>query len=342
MNKLITVNIGSIRFDIEEDAYLELQKYLAEVDRIFSKKYPEVVEDIETRIAEKLYPKQSKNHVIKIIDITKLIKALGNPSDLNSFDAAPSDEPAATSHTSKKLFASSEDVVVSGVCAGIAEYFGIEAVWVRLLFVLAFFSGFLSPVAIIGYIFLLIVLPKATSVTDKILMKGEEINLSNIQANLKNTVNSGKTLLKKNSGKIEKTLDKFFDFIANISSSFEKILKKFLPFISRFFGFCLMFFSIVSAIGFVALAGLLFTANGIYDFPIEYFMYFQPILLPLILIVGVILFVPLVFLYKIGYSFFIRKNTLTLVSFLVFAGVWIAGLCALAFLAFPYFLLFTY
>lgn len=37
---------------------------------------------------------------------------------------------------------------IMGVCAGIADYFGIEAMWVRLAFVVAALFSFGSPVLI--------------------------------------------------------------------------------------------------------------------------------------------------------------------------------------------------
>lgn len=56
-----------------------------------------------------------------------------------------------------KLYRSRTDVQISGVCAGIAKYFGLEAIWVRLAFVvLALIPG---P-GILLYILLAILLPK--------------------------------------------------------------------------------------------------------------------------------------------------------------------------------------
>jgi phage shock protein PspC (stress-responsive transcriptional regulator) len=58
----------------------------------------------------------------------------------------------------KKLQRSQTDKILAGVCGGLAEYFDIEAVWVRLAFALAFiFAG--SGVLI--YIVLWIIMPEA-------------------------------------------------------------------------------------------------------------------------------------------------------------------------------------
>lgn len=59
----------------------------------------------------------------------------------------------------KKLYKSSKEKMISGVAGGIAEYFEIDPVFVRLLFVvLAFFNG----IGLIAYIVCAIVMPKET------------------------------------------------------------------------------------------------------------------------------------------------------------------------------------
>ena len=57
----------------------------------------------------------------------------------------------------KKLYKSNSDKKLDGVCAGIAEYFDVDATIVRLLWVAAtVFVGF----GIIGYIIAAIVMPR--------------------------------------------------------------------------------------------------------------------------------------------------------------------------------------
>jgi phage shock protein C len=42
----------------------------------------------------------------------------------------------------KKLYRSRSDVMLAGVCGGLAEYFGIDPTAIRLVFVLLLFAGF--------------------------------------------------------------------------------------------------------------------------------------------------------------------------------------------------------
>ncbi|GIL12901.1 MAG: PspC domain-containing protein [Chloroflexi bacterium] len=58
----------------------------------------------------------------------------------------------------KKLTRSSTDKRVAGVCAGLAEYFGVDATLVRLIFVIATLFG--GP-GLVLYIVLWIVMPEA-------------------------------------------------------------------------------------------------------------------------------------------------------------------------------------
>jgi phage shock protein C len=57
-----------------------------------------------------------------------------------------------------RLYRDPANGVLAGVCAGIAQYFGVERIAVRIAFVLAFFFFFV--LAAIGYVVLAFVLPK--------------------------------------------------------------------------------------------------------------------------------------------------------------------------------------
>lgn len=92
------------------------------------------------------------------------------------------DEPQIT----KKLYRDYERKVLGGVSGGLAAYFGIDIVIVRLLFVITAIFGGLGLVA---YIVLWIVLPVALSITDKMQMQGEPVTLSNIETNIKKGLN---------------------------------------------------------------------------------------------------------------------------------------------------------
>jgi phage shock protein C len=49
-----------------------------------------------------------------------------------------------------KLYRSREDKKIAGVCGGLAEYFGISATVIRVLFVITFFAGWGFPLILYG------------------------------------------------------------------------------------------------------------------------------------------------------------------------------------------------
>jgi len=64
----------------------------------------------------------------------------------------------------KKLAKSSTNKTISGVCGGIAEYFGMDATLVRIIFaILTIFPGTLWG-GIVVYIILAVIMPDANTV----------------------------------------------------------------------------------------------------------------------------------------------------------------------------------
>ena len=64
----------------------------------------------------------------------------------------------------KELTRSTTNRMIAGVCAGLGDYLGIDPTIVRLLAILAFFTGF-GGIAIV-YLIMAIVVPEPTQVTE--------------------------------------------------------------------------------------------------------------------------------------------------------------------------------
>jgi len=185
MNKTVNINLGGFPFVFDENAYSHLSKYLKSIHKHFrnSEGYEEITGDIENRMAE-LFQEIAENRPIVILnDVKEAIRIMGTPEE---FGADPIDEmesvgtgaPKGSYKTGKRLFRDTEDEVIGGVCSGIAAYFGIEdPLWVRLAFVVfTITGGFGVPV----YLILWAIFPKAESASDRLAMRGEPINVSNI------------------------------------------------------------------------------------------------------------------------------------------------------------------
>jgi len=76
------------------------------------------------------------------------------------------------------LYRNPDEKVLAGVCSGLSAYLGIEdPLWMRLIFVLAVFGfGF----SVLPYIILWMVVPEAVTSGDRLAMRGEAANVSNI------------------------------------------------------------------------------------------------------------------------------------------------------------------
>src|ERR1700761_7629663 len=147
MNKTIIININGIVFHIEEDAYEVLKNYMTDVKRHFmnSADSLEITTDIENRIAEmfnELLAKENKQVIVEQ-DVRSVIEQMGTVED---FEHAEEDTKASFSNTyynteARRLFRDPDDHLIGGVCAGIANYFDMSAVWIRLIFAVCILFG---------------------------------------------------------------------------------------------------------------------------------------------------------------------------------------------------------
>jgi len=183
MNKLIQVNIGGLVFQIDEGAYLKLDKYLSSIKRKYEKEEggKEIISDIELRIAEVFNENAELGKAIMMEDVDRIIEMMGQPED---FEEASDEEVYSERETkrSRRFFRDGENRMLGGVCSGFGAYFDIDPLWIRLAFVAAFFFG---GSGLLLYIVLWIIMPEAKTTTEKLEMKGERVTISNIERSIK-------------------------------------------------------------------------------------------------------------------------------------------------------------
>lgn len=196
MNKTIIININGIVFHIEEDAYEVLRAYMTDVKRHFATSADslEITTDIENRIAE-MFNEALANQNTQVVveaDVKLVIEQMGTVEDFEfaeTDDKTPGNNPFSYNTERRRLFRDPDDHLVSGVAAGIANYFDIQAVWIRLAFALSFaFAGS----GLILYIILWIVIPKAVSRADRMAMKGEKQDLKGFKRSFEEEMSSVK------------------------------------------------------------------------------------------------------------------------------------------------------
>jgi phage shock protein PspC (stress-responsive transcriptional regulator) len=187
MKKTVIVNINGIIFHIDEDAYGNLNAYLDALHRYFDHQAEgkEIVMDIEARIAELLQPLISEaKQSVTINDVENIISALGKPEDIagaGNIEEEPQpdkQEQASSRRYSRRLYRDPDNAILGGVCAGMASYFDVDPVLIRIIFIALFFAG---GVSIIIYPILWIAVPMAQTAAQKLEMRGESITINNIE-----------------------------------------------------------------------------------------------------------------------------------------------------------------
>lgn len=334
MKKTYNINLNSQVFCIDEDACAQLQNYIETLEKYYlaEEDGKEIMADIESRIAELFREFLQKSHkeVISQTEINQVIEIMGTPDVIIDED---SEHKAPRKTTSRKLYRDADNAMLGGVASGLAAYMNISAGWVRLAFIISVF--FYGMTAIV-YIVLWIVLPKAITAKQKLEMKGENINVSNIEKNIRDTYND----VKKNS-----KLRHSFEFIGRKLSDFfltlGEIIGKFLSVI----GHILAVIGLLTGIFFFLGSSwvLLFTHHFS---PENYNMFLQyacaPISVWLIKLLFFLLFnIPMLLLayFSAAYLFKFQGHRGTV--FLVSTAIWVLTCFASFFLASYYFCNYT-
>jgi phage shock protein PspC (stress-responsive transcriptional regulator) len=239
MNKTVNINLAGIFFHIDEDAYQKLQRYLEAIKRSFtdSQGRSEIISDIEARIAELFNERvQNDKQVVSVKQVDEVIAIMGQPEDYLVDDEIFEDEPkrSTASKSSKKLYRDKDNSYIAGVAAGLGHYLGIDAVWVRLLWILlALGSG---GTFIFIYILFWILVPEAVTTSEKLTMTGEPVNISNIEKKIKDGIDNVADTVKnvdydKYGERIKNNSKSFFDTIGDVFMFFLKIFAKFFAII---------------------------------------------------------------------------------------------------------------
>ncbi len=442
MKKTISINIGGVIFHIEEDGYEKLKSYLSSIQRYFAtfSDSKEIVSDIEARIAERFYNKQKSEvkQVISIEDVEELIKAMGTVADFEAIEQAediladplevnaePTYEPvkkeklAATFETAseerarfksnipRKLYRDLKRKLIGGVAAGLANYFTIDAIWVRLAFIIAVaglpasgmlnlnmedafgpISGFVTLLYIamwiafpgsntleedttikkfyrdpdrkvvggvaagiasyfgidlgvarflwvisilffgtgfVAYVVLWVISPTANTLTEKMEMQGEPITLSNIESNIKQSLNLDSVPGEENW--VSKIMLFPFRAIAFIITLLGKLLIGIGPVIRVIIGAVLVGFSALSLLGIIIAGGVALglTSSAPFDnLPIP-FLIFQELPGSLILSAILLASIPLLLFLLLGITLLSNRKVVPTSVWLTMAGLWIVG-----------------
>jgi len=217
MKRVETIHINGIVFSIENDAFAKLGAYLDALNKNFEQEQGgrEIIADIEARISELFTEREGARQVITMTDVAKVIETLGTPEDIAGADADPDSSSNTESETeagsvppprpaqqaaksSRRLYRDPDRRYLGGICSGIAAWLGAKPAIIRLIFILFLiipFHGFMSfmtfgignGAAVLVYFLLWIIVPKAKTTAQKLEMRGEPVNISNIEKNIRET-----------------------------------------------------------------------------------------------------------------------------------------------------------
>ena len=181
MNKTISISLAGFSFIIEEQAYEKLNAYLQALRNSLEKdEADEVMYDIEIRIAEIFRENLDKREVVNSDDVEKVIAQIGTPEAIEGQNEENAGQETSQEKTRKELFRDMKRGKIAGVCAGLAQYFGMDISLMRIIWILVFIFtvGFVSVVA---YVILWIVLPEAETASDFLKMQGKPINFDSLK-----------------------------------------------------------------------------------------------------------------------------------------------------------------
>ncbi|MCK0130807.1 PspC domain-containing protein [Flavobacteriaceae bacterium F08102] len=359
MNKTVNINLGGTFFHIDELAYQKLKKYLDAVRKSLNddpQGVDEIINDIEARISELLSDKvKNVRQVVSDQDIDEIISVMGQPEDYQIDEEIFNEQPKRTTYQSRKrkLYRDPDDKFIGGVASGLAHYFDVDVVWIRIGWLIATFGlgfGFLV------YIILWIVVPEANTTAEKLEMQGEEVNISNIEKKIRNDFDYAKEHL---SQAVQDVGDALKDGYENVTSSLKKkerrrsrsrsgirhfieglgtLISTFFMIFGKFIGIVL----IIAAIGsLVTLTISLFTAstfefweiNELFDGRIQLANITD---IPMWLVSLILLFlvgIPLLSLFFLGLSILSSKDRIiSRTTKFAMLGVWLIALFSTIFL----------
>ena len=151
MKETISVNLASQAFTFDKDAYRRLKEYLDAIRRRLPAGDPEILNDVEARLAEIFRSRISSPMMVVTLQMVQGAMAqMGDPSEFGELptgekrDEASVDAESASCVSSRHLYRSRTNRSIAGVCGGIAEFFGIDPTILRLITLFLILFGGLS------------------------------------------------------------------------------------------------------------------------------------------------------------------------------------------------------
>lgn len=267
MNKTTSINLGGFFFHIDEDAYQKLTRYFDAVKRSLSiEGRDEIINDIESRIAELFQERiKTETQVIRIKEIDEVIAIMGQPEDYmidNEETNYSSGTKSNFSNTkTRRLYRDRDNAIFGGVASGFSHYFNIDPLWIRILFIISPFISFGTSLVI--YLILWILIPEALTTSQKLEMKGEPINISNIEKKVKEGIDdiAGKL----NNLDHEKIANTARNGASQIGSRLSTVFLGIFKIMAKIIGVFIIFFSSMALLGIIIASIIMIFSSSLPD-----------------------------------------------------------------------------
>lgn len=324
MKKAIKINLGGLIFHIDEDAYEKLQDYLTSITRQFgdNSEAKEIISDIESRIAELFQTKlNASKEVIVLSDVEEVITIMGKPSDYATEQEEKKGDNTQTSAQQthhRRLYRDVDNAALGGVCSGLGAYFNIDPVILRILFVLLLFVG---GSAVLIYIILWIALPAARTSAQKLEMRGEDININNIERTVKQEYDHVK---QRYSGRFRNILDRIFHGIGVVVKAILKVVVIFIGIILMIIGIALIFGLLIG----ISFGHHWAFGNHLHIFHMPFLagQFLNPVWCSLLILsIVIISFIPILSIIYLGLRLIFKFNFGNRLFWLSTLGVWIVS-----------------
>ena len=173
MNEVTRIHLGRQPYTVSVEAHKELKAYLADIEKKVGDK--DVIQEVELRMSELLTERGvSGEKVVLPSDVEYLKEQLGSPDDFGDNEGEPVD-PKVDDKITKRLFRDTDNAIVAGVAGGVANYFGLDATLVRLVFALLVIFSF--GFGVVLYLLLWLIVPPAETTSEKLQMLGRPVTL---------------------------------------------------------------------------------------------------------------------------------------------------------------------
>jgi phage shock protein PspC (stress-responsive transcriptional regulator) len=185
MRKVTTINLNNNAYQIDEQGYDALRDYLSAAERNLegNPDRAEILADLEQAIGDKCHASLGAHKtVVSVEDIQRILAEMG-PVEPASPSAAPGASTAGATASGgsagavpfpRRMYRLEERRMWGGVCTGLAAYFGVDVVWMRVIFVLL--TLFTSGIWILIYIAMCFIVPLAETAEERAAAHGAPFN----------------------------------------------------------------------------------------------------------------------------------------------------------------------